>query len=250
MANEPFQVPPAVYEALIDWPKRLANEEPFYRRLFDRAGVRNVLDVACGTGQHAALFASWGVRVEGADASPAMIVHCGARYGESDSLHWVVRPFDQPHPAPGSFDVVVCVGNSLGLAPDFAAVERAVQEMCAAVRDGGACVIHVLNLWSLPDGPSVWQKCRRVTLDGREHILVKGVHRAGTRGFVDLIDLEMSGGPVQPRYESTLFWGVESADLVGLLRQAGAHDAYCFGSYQEEPYVRTQSTDLIVVARK
>ena len=62
-----------VYEAMIDWPKRLAHEEPFYRRLFERLGARSVLDVACGTGRHAAMFHSWGLRVEGADLSPAMI---------------------------------------------------------------------------------------------------------------------------------------------------------------------------------
>ena len=29
-----------VYEAMIDWPKRLANEEPFYRRLIERTGAK------------------------------------------------------------------------------------------------------------------------------------------------------------------------------------------------------------------
>ena len=39
-----------LYDALVDWPKRLANEEPFYRQLFERYNVKSVLDVACGTG--------------------------------------------------------------------------------------------------------------------------------------------------------------------------------------------------------
>ena len=38
-----------VYEALIDWPKRLAHEGTFYRQRFERAGVHSVLDAACGT---------------------------------------------------------------------------------------------------------------------------------------------------------------------------------------------------------
>ena len=28
-----------VYDAMIDWPKRLAHEEPFYRRLFERLAL-------------------------------------------------------------------------------------------------------------------------------------------------------------------------------------------------------------------
>ena len=62
-----------VYEAMIHWPNRPANEEPFYDDLFDRAGVRSVLDTACGTGRHAAMFHCWGLRVEGTDISPKMI---------------------------------------------------------------------------------------------------------------------------------------------------------------------------------
>ena len=44
----------------------------------------------------------------------------------------------------------------------FAVVrERAVQVMVAAVRKGGVVLLHMLNLWRLPDGPCHWQKCKR-----------------------------------------------------------------------------------------
>ncbi|MCR4415548.1 MAG: class I SAM-dependent methyltransferase, partial [Thermoguttaceae bacterium] len=125
-----------VYEAMIDWPKRLANETPFFRRLFDAVQARSVLDVACGTGHHAAMFHSWGLRVEGADASPRMIERCRARFGESDRLGFVVRSFDQLAAAPEPFDAVICVGNSLALAPDAATAGRAVAAMFGAVRPG------------------------------------------------------------------------------------------------------------------
>ena len=177
------------YDALIDWPRRLANEEPFYRALFERHGVRSVLDVACGTGHHAAMFASWGLRVEGADLSPAMIARAEGLFGRSDSLRWVVRAFDQPHPNAASFDAVICKGNSLALAPDAATAAEALRQMLAATAPGGVCLVQVLNLWSLPDGPCTWQKCKRVTLAGHEHILLKGVHRVGEHGYVDVVDI-------------------------------------------------------------
>src|SRR5512136_150671 len=85
-----------IYEAMIDWPKRLAHEEPFYRRLFDRLGVRSVIDVACGTGHHATMFHSWGLRVEASDLSPTMIERALSSFGQSPSLQWTVRGFDQP----------------------------------------------------------------------------------------------------------------------------------------------------------
>ena len=84
------------YEAMIDWPKRLAHEEPFYRRLFDRLRAGSVLDAACGTGQHAAMFHSWGLQVEGADVSPVMIERAKTKFGEPRGLQWTVRGFEQP----------------------------------------------------------------------------------------------------------------------------------------------------------
>lgn len=238
------------YDALIDWPKRLANEEPFYRGLFERNGVRRVLDAACGTGRHAAMFRSWGCAVEGADLSPAMIAQCQRQFGESPTLRWVVRPFDQTVEPAESFDAAICVGNSLALAADIATAERAVRQMLSAVRPGGVCVLQVLNLWHLPDGPTVWQKCKRVPLDGVDHVLVKGVHRAGNRGFVDLVDLTLMPDGVVPRYDCPTFLGLEAADVVRMAGQAGAREVRCYGGYRGAAYERDRSTDLIVVAER
>ena len=288
------------YEAMIDWPKRLAHEGPFYRRLFDRLGAGSVIDVACGTGQHAAMFHSWGLRVEGADLSPAMIDRARAKFGQPQGLHWTVRGFDEPvEPVTASkgtvpfsltrklgqspvepFDAAVCVGNSLALAPDVATVERAIRQMLGAVREGGAIVVQVLNLWRLPDGPCVWQKCRRATLqasvmgteplfaDKGSHavdhlpktpsvppppsgdaLILKGVHRCGDRGYVELIVTDLSGN-VAMRSESTPFLGLEVSELDRMARAAGAKKVAIFGGYQDQPYDRQQSVDLVMVAER
>ena len=108
-----------IYESMINWPKRLAHEEPFYRGLFGRIGARRVVDVACGAGQHAAMFHSWGLEVTGADISPAMIARAREHFGEPRGLRWLVRGYDQPFADGETADAVVCVGNSLALAPDM-----------------------------------------------------------------------------------------------------------------------------------
>jgi glycine/sarcosine N-methyltransferase len=247
MPAEMFQDLADVYDALLDWPKRLTNEEPFYRELFRRVGVRRVLDCACGTGRHAALFHSWGCEVEGADISPGMIERCRQQFGTSDTLRWVVRSFEEPVCAPEPFDLVLCVGGSLSLAPDQAAVRRAIGEMLRALRPGGVCVVQVLNLWHLPDGPCVWQKCKRVTLGGGKRLLVKGVHRAGALGYVELIDVLLDPAGVSPRYDCSASLGLEDADLARYARNAGAADVQCYGNFQCETYQREQSQDLLVV---
>jgi len=238
-----------VYEAMIDWPKRLANEEPFYRRWFCGAGVRRLLDVACGTGRHAAMFHSWGLRVEAADISPRIIERARAALGELEGLSWAVRGFDQPVAAEEPFDAALCVGNSLALAPDWPTVRRAVAAMFAAVRDGGLVILHILNLWRLPDGPCLWQKCTCATLQQGDALILKGVHRSGSRGYVDLVVTSLAGVP-QMQSESVPFLGIEASDLLALARAAGASETHLFGSYQEQTYQRETSVDLILAARK
>ncbi len=153
-----------LYDALIDWPKRLANETPFYRHWFETVSARRVLDAACGSGRHAALFHEWGLHVEGADASPAMIAWCRRRYGETADLRWVERSYTQPPSPPGRFDAVICVGNSLALSREQDDLAPALAAMLASLRPGGVCIVQVLNLWRLPDGPTQYPKCVRVRL--------------------------------------------------------------------------------------
>lgn len=249
MSRDVFNDVTDVYEAMIDWPKRLANEGRFFRRLFERIGVRSVADVACGTGRHAAMFHSWGLRVEGADLSGNMIERARANCGEPPNMRWLVRGFDKPIRPKEPFDAAICTGNSLALAPDIATAERAVQQMFAAVRSGGVVVLHVLNLWRLPDGPCQWQKCKRATLERGEVLIAKGVHRAGVGGYMDLVIASLDT-PARMQTESIPFLGIEADALNEIARKAGASAVQVVGNYQEQPYDRDNSVDLIVVAEK
>ena len=245
-----FQNLADVYEAMIDWPKRLDYESPFYRRLFEQHGVRSVVDTACGTGQHAGLFHTWGLRVEGADLSAGMIGRARKNFGEPPGLRWVERGFDQPIAPAEPFDAAVCVGNSLPLAPDRETVQRAIEQMLLALRCGGLLVVHALNLWRLPDGPCVWQKCRRATLSQTEAIIIKGVHRCGPRGYVDLIVVGPTASVSEMQMESVPFLGLETGDWESMARAAGAGEIRFLGGYEDQPYDRRKSVDLLIVARK
>lgn len=238
-----------VYEAIIDWPKRLANEGPFYRRLFDRIKAESVVDVACGTGRHAIMFHSWGLRVEAADISPGMIGRARTASGESETLAWAVRGFDQSIPAEQPFDAAVCAGNSLALAADRAMAERAIGQMLSAVRSGGLVVIHLLNLWRLADGPCLWQKCVRSKLPEGEVLITKGVHRSGNHGYVDLIVATLHD-EVRMRSESVRLLALDTADLEQMANGAGAAGVEFFGNYQDSPFERQKSVDLIAVIEK
>ena len=52
------------------------------------------------------------------------------------------------------------------------------------------------------------------------------------------------------RSESTPFLGLEASDLDRVARAAGAKEVAIFGGYQDQPYDRRQSVDLVMVAEK
>ncbi len=238
------------YEAMIDWPRRLANETPFYRWIFDRIGAKRVLDAACGAGHHAAMFHQWGLEVEAADVSAAMIARARSAHGEPANLRWVVRGFDQPAAAPEAFDVAVCVGNSLALAADESVAGPAVEAMLGAVRSGGAVVIQLLNLWRLCDGPVTWQKCLRRRLGDQEMMIIKGVHRAGRLGFVDMILVSLDSDVPRLHAPTSRLLGLDIEQLRQWVGNGGAGDCQAFGGYDRAAYDPASSADLILVAQK
>lgn len=237
------------YEAFIDWPKRLAHEAPFYRRVLGDCGATDVLDVACGTGRHAAMFHAWGLRVEGADINPAMLQRARETFGEPAGLAWTCRGYTDPVQPAGRFQAVICVGNSLALAADHTAVQAALAQFVAALQPGGVLVLHVLNLWRLPDGPCIWQKSVRTTLTQGPSVVLKGVHRNGARGFVDLVVAQLAD-PLTLRSTSVPFLGLEAPHIQQWIQAAGATPQALYGGYQDEPYQREASPDLILVAAK
>jgi SAM-dependent methyltransferase len=238
-----------VYDALIDWPKRLAHEGPFYRRWFERFRVQSVVDVACGTGRHAAMFHDWGLRVEGADLSAAMIARSQAQFGEKESLRWVVRGFHEPIRPRVPFDAAICVGNSLALAPDQKTLEEAWRQMLLAVRPGGLVIVQVVNWGRLPDGPCVWQKGKRVKTDQGEIVVAKGLHRHGLGGYVDLILINPVTGTVV-QSESVPLMGCMPEEWQRMAQAAGASRTWLLGGYQDEPFQWGESVDQILVAER
>lgn len=238
-----------VFEDMVDWPKRLAGEEPFYRRLFESADARTILDAACGTGQHAALFHSWGMRVEGADISPRMIERARALHGEPEGLSWTVRGFDEEVPAGRLFDVVLCVGNSLAMSPDRETAGKAVEAMTAALRPGGVLALHLQNIWRFAEGPCVWQKCIKAVRPEGEAIIVKGVHRCGEAAHVELLIVPVSS-PAGMKSARIPLLCLEASELEGMLRTGGASRVELFGGYQGQPYERDKSVDLVAVVRR
>lgn len=247
--TSPFDRWAAAYEAMIDWPKRLAYEAPFLRRQLEAVGAGRVLDAACGSGRHAEMFFHWGMEVEGADLSPAMIAEAERRCPKSPRLRWRVRDLRQPVETTGGFDAAVCLGNSLATLPDEQAVVESLRSLWDAIRPGGRLITQVINFERLPNGPPQWQKCVRAALPQGERILVKGLQRCDQRAFVHLIAVSLDAPPQMASTSSELLaldaqrW----RNLVSRLRGAACS---IYGNYEGHPFQPETSPDIILVADK
>ncbi|MFO0915433.1 MAG: class I SAM-dependent methyltransferase [Pirellulales bacterium] len=122
------------------------------------AGVREVVDLGCGTGRAAVELARQGLTVTAVDLSAQMLeevrrkaiatglpVRCvRANLVQLDAL------------ADGSFDLGVCLFSTLGMIRTSAARQAAMTHFARVLRPGGTLVVHVHNLWAalwLPQGP-------------------------------------------------------------------------------------------------
>jgi glycine/sarcosine N-methyltransferase len=130
------------------FPRDLAEDSRMLTPLFERYGVKSVLDCACGTGPHVAMLSRQGYDVTGSDASEAMLEQARERFDEQGiearlrEAEWAELPvsFDE------RFDAVICIGNSLPLATSDSAVQEALAGMYRVLAPGGVLIVQNRNM--------------------------------------------------------------------------------------------------------
>ncbi len=112
----------------------LEREQAMLHPILDGLPVGDALDVACGTGRHAAHLAALGHRVIGVDTSPGMLAVAREKLPDADFhlADWQELPLPDDH-----VDVVVC-GLALTHARDLGPV---FAEFARVLRPGGHLVV-------------------------------------------------------------------------------------------------------------
>jgi SAM-dependent methyltransferase len=145
-----------LYDAIYKF-KDYARESERLRILIDNAvpGARTILDVACGTGEHAK-FLKRHYRVDGIDINERYLRAARLKNPAGNFTRADMLDFDLGR----TYDVVTCLFSAIGIVRTFARLETAIACMARHVRPGGALIIEP---WFTPEQ---WRPARPFILTG------------------------------------------------------------------------------------
>jgi len=144
------------WDRLIDWEARERAEGDFFIRILKDYGAHSVLDVATGTGFHSVRLLKEGFDVVSADGSPNMLARAFGNARHRDQLlrtaqaDWRFLNRD----IHGTFDAVICLGNSFTHLFKERDRRKALAEYYAVLKHNGVLILDHRNYDRLLEGGS------------------------------------------------------------------------------------------------
>lgn len=241
------------YPGLIAWPERLQREAPLVGRVLETAPARTVLDLGCGSGEHARFLAAQGFSVTGVDASPSQLAAAraadpGGRYVEAS----LTRLAEAELPAHGA---ALCLGNTLPHLLDAAAVQAFLKGLAACLQPGAPLLLQLLNYDRILDrGERAFPVVVRPGAEGQGDTVFLRLmtHHGGGRLTFVPAHLRHHLGAGRPlelvAAQEVALQGWRRSEVEAFLGEAGFQVAEVLGSMTGEAWSPT-GTDLVVIAR-
>ena len=232
--------------------KPYADEARFVDSLLRDAGVTRsrLLDVACGTGRHAAHFAALGWDVTGVDLSDELLeqarLSSTARFERQDMRELDVKG--------GPFNAVTCLFDSIGYALDDAGVVATLAAAGRHLAPAGALVLEFLHAPALLRDASAL-RVRRFSLsdDGDELVRISRTRVDEQRDVMEvefeLLELRTDG--TYDRWLETQrnrFFSV--SEMCALLERAGFEVVRLVPAYRDGDRMDDETFHGIAVARR
>jgi len=241
------------YDMMIRWNNRIERETPFFQRLFSENRVKRVLDLGCGTGHHAKLFANWGCEVVGVDASPVLleIAKKGIdpdsenqpRYIESDFLSVADK-------VEGPFDAILSLGNTLAHVQNVVEMASLLSSLHSLLKPGGVFVFQNRNYDRLISTRERFLFPSTYRVADNEQIFFRFNDFEGDKVRFNVVHFSRVGESWIHDVQSTELTPWQQSDISELMKRAGFVAMDFYGDFSGTPFDAETSTDLVVLSRK
>jgi SAM-dependent methyltransferase len=233
--------------------KPYGHEARFVDSLLREAGVARgrLLDVACGTGRHAAEFASFGWGVTGVDLSEELLELARVNAPTASFLGQDMRELDVPGEP---FDAVTCLFDAIGYAIDDEGVLTTLAGFARHLTDTGALVVEFLHGSALVRSAAPL-RVRRIALPGSGDELVRisatSLDEARNVMQVEFELLELRADGTYERWlESQVNRYFAPSEVEALLVRAGLRLLQFVPGYQEGEAIDESTFHVLAVAAR
>ncbi len=145
---------------------------------------RSILDVACGTGEHARILSeTYGYQVDGIDLEPGLIEIAQKKNPQGEFTAADMRSFSLPK----QYDALTCLFSSIGYAETADGLQASIDCMARHLKPGGWLI---LEPWVEPDEWKPELVDASESFDPESQTRILQARQASTEGTVSVITID------------------------------------------------------------
>jgi ubiquinone/menaquinone biosynthesis C-methylase UbiE len=236
------------YDQMTSFDNRLKSLKPDLEKIHTRYGFSSVLDVACGTGLHAILFAKMGLRVTGADVSPEMLEvaqHNAIKSGVK--IQWIQSSMQEIEKLiQDKFQSVFCLGNSIPHLLTEQDLHQSISAFYQILEPGGFLLLQLLNYHKI-----LSEKNRIVGINKKnDKTFIRFYDFQKNTLIFNVLHIEWKSRQAQYTLESTQLHPYKKETLMRCLKQNKFSDIEIFEDLSLNPYHPDRSKNVVISARR